>query len=311
MNESSRKNERPQPLQGEAALPLVPVVEDDTGRTKMSFKLFTNPANVDSPKMVCTMFVLTGTESLRDHLIWHENITKVFTGLNLDTPEKKNSSILQLLDNSALTSYYKGIKDSTDMLWEMERATAAQAVRGAIAGRAARMEAAQAAVPKPDLREQDITAGLQKVIKDRSPYKVLEMQKRFMRRNMRKPTTMTTCTYVNHLTRINDRELPLLPPFAMNQSLSEEELKDIIHEGLPAAWKYDMTHQGFDCLVSPLEQMIHFCERMEATPNFLMLAISTGNNYVKPINHNGKQKSGKWCEHHENTTHNTKDCTTI
>jgi len=148
---------------------LVPVVEDDTGRTKMSFKLFTDPANVDSPKMVCTMFVLTGTEYLHDHLIWRENITKVFTGLNLDTPDKKNNSILQLLDDSALTSYYKGIKDSTDMFWEMKIATAAQAVRGAIAGRAVRMEAARAAVPKTDLREQDITAGLQKVIKDRSP----------------------------------------------------------------------------------------------------------------------------------------------
>ena len=86
-----------------------------------------------------------------------------------------------------------------------QRATASQAVRGAIAGRAARMEAARAAVPKPDLREQDITAGLQKVIKDRSPYKVLEIQKQFMRQNMRKPMTMTIRTYVNHLTRINDR----------------------------------------------------------------------------------------------------------
>jgi len=122
---------------------------------------------------------------------------------------------------------------------------------------------------------------------------------------------MTTRTYVNHLTRINDRELPFLPPFSMNQSLHEEELKDKIHKGLPVVWKIDMTHQGFDCFVSPLEQMIHFCERMEATPNSPIPAKSTGNNDVKPTSHNGKQKSNKWCEYHENTTHNTRDCTTL
>ena len=170
-----------------AALPLIPAVEDDTGRAKMSFKLYTDPTNEASPKVTVTMFVLTGGESLREHLVWRENLEKVIRGLNLDTPIKKDNTISQLVVGAASTSYQKGIKDSLESLWAVQREEAAQAVRGAIAGREVRVQAARAAVPRPELREQDITAGLQNIIRDRSPYQVLETQKRFMRRNMRKP----------------------------------------------------------------------------------------------------------------------------
>ena len=133
------------------------------------------------------MFVLTGGESLREHLVWRENLEKVIKGLNLDTPIKKDGTISQLVVGAALTSYQKGIKDSLETLWAMQREEATQAVRGAILGREVRAQAARAAVPRPELRDQDIIAGLQNIIRDQSPYQVLETQKRFMRRNMRKP----------------------------------------------------------------------------------------------------------------------------
>jgi len=216
------KSERLPPTIGQPALSLIPAVQDDTGRSKMSFKLFTDPTNPESPKFAFTMCVLTGAESLREHLTWKENVDKIIAGLNLDTPSKKNTSITQLVTGSALTSYQKGIKDSIASLWEVEREAAAQAIRGNQVGHVARVEAARAAVPRPDLREQDIIAGLQSVIRDRSPYKVLEMQKRYMRRDMRRPPSMPIRTFVNHLLRINDNELPFLPPFGQNQALNED-----------------------------------------------------------------------------------------
>jgi len=219
------KSERLLPAVGEPALSLIPAVEDDTGRSKTSFNLFTDPANVESTKFAFSMFVLTGAESLREHLTWRENMDKIIAGLNLDTPSKKNTSFTQLAIGSALTSYQKGIKDSIASLWEVEQEAAAQAMRGPNAGRSARVEAARAAVPRPDLREQDIIAGLQNIIRDRSPYKVLETQKRYMHRNMRRPPSMPIHTFVNHLCRINDRELPFLPPFGANQVINEDELK--------------------------------------------------------------------------------------
>ena len=82
---------------------------------------------------------------------------------------------------------------------------------------------------------------------------------------MRKPIGLNMRTYVNHLTRINDRELPLLPPFNLNQGLSEYELKDIIHNGLPNSWKNEMIRQGFDPLLRTMDELVLFCERQEAT----------------------------------------------
>jgi len=300
-----------------AALPLIPAVEDETGRRKMSFKLYTDPANEASPKVTVTMFVLTGGESLREHLVWRENLDKVIRGLNLDTPLKKDGTISQLVVGAASTSYQKGIKDSLDSLWSVQQEEAAQAVRGAIAGREIRAQAAQAAVPRPELREQDITAGLQNIIRDRCPYQVLETQKRFMRRNMRKPGDVTTRTYVNYLTRINDQELPLLPPFNINQALNEYEIKDIIHNGLPPSWKAEMIRQGFDPLLNPLEQLVHFCERLEATEHAeprsatATRVVQTTNVAKKPPKKAHVGKHAKWCEVHHSNSHNTKDCWAI
>jgi len=117
-----------------ASLPLIPLVEDETGRAKMSFKLFTDPANEASPKVTFPMFILTGGESLREHLVWRENLEKVISGLNLDTPLKKQNTILQLVRGASMTSYIKGQKTSVDTLWAVQREIAAQAVRGNIVG---------------------------------------------------------------------------------------------------------------------------------------------------------------------------------
>jgi len=117
-----------------ASLPLIPLVEDEAGHAKMSFKLFTDPANDASPKVTFPMFILTGGESLREHLVWHENLEKVIVGLNLDTPTKKQNMILQLVRGASMTSFIKGQKTSVDTLWAIQREAAAQAVCGNIAG---------------------------------------------------------------------------------------------------------------------------------------------------------------------------------
>jgi len=126
------------------SLPLIPLIESDVGLTKMSFKLFTDPTNEASPKVTFVMFALSGGESLREHLVWRENMDKVIKGLNLDTPIKKVMAIEQLVDGSSLTSFQKGQKDSLKTLWMVDRERAAQAVRGAILGCEVRVEATRA-----------------------------------------------------------------------------------------------------------------------------------------------------------------------
>jgi len=206
-----------------------------------------------------------------------------------------------------MTSYLKGQKTSVETLWAVQREAAGQAVRGVVAGQEARIEASRAAVPKPDLREEDVLAGLQHIIQDHSPNQVLETQKRIMRRNMRKPIGLNMRTYVNHPTRINDRELPLLPPFNLNQGLSEYELKDIIHNGLPNSWRNEMICQGFDPLLRTMDELVLFCERQEATSSSPE-ARPTTNNSPKQHAHRGPKhdpKTTKWCKFHESKSHNT------
>ena len=44
--------------------------------------------------------------------------------------------------------------------------------------------------------------------------------------------------------RINDEEIPFLPPQELNQNLGEEEVVEIIYYGLPNSWKSEMARQG-------------------------------------------------------------------
>jgi hypothetical protein len=75
-----------------------------------------------------------------------------------------------------------------------------------------RLQQAMDAVPDPAITELAILGGLRQIVVEACPYKVMERQKVYMRRKMRKPREMTTRTYVNHLNRINETELPALPP---------------------------------------------------------------------------------------------------
>ena len=92
---------------------------------------------------------------------------------------------------------------------------------------------ANLAAPPDDATPDQVQHGLNSIIRVVCPYKVLEKQKLFMRRKMRKPGDMTTRQYVNHLHRINFDELPMLPPFNQRQELHNDEILDIICYRLP------------------------------------------------------------------------------
>jgi hypothetical protein len=62
---------------------------------------------------------------------------------------------------------------------------------------------------------EHVTEALRSVITNACPFKVLQKQKHYMRRYMRKPQDMKVCTYVHSLMRINIKEIPHLPPFSL------------------------------------------------------------------------------------------------
>ena len=48
-------------------------------------------------------------------------------------------------------------------------------------------------------------------------------------------------TYYNHIIRINNEEIPALPPFQRGQALANDKLLDIILYGTPRSWQKEMA----------------------------------------------------------------------
>ena len=302
--------------------------EDDTtdhkDHTKCgSFKLRANPTDADSSKYSFSLPYVDGTQSVRSHLQWKTNVERVIIGLGIrDNGDAQYNLILQLCTGAALVAFTETFQTVHKENWTQAATAHANGlvrVRGeAEAALIARRAAAYIAFAEPDKTKEEVTAGLNGVIKAVTPYKGLEKQKRFMRRKMRKPTDMTIRLYVNHLTRLNDEELTKLPPFrpAAEQKLSEDEMKDIILFGVPKAWCKEMDRQNFDPFLQTIPQLTDFCERLEGAEDGpgdgkFQKQVSKK---AKPGKKSGQPKgtpSDKWCEYHESDTHNTSECKTL
>ena len=332
--EEERKKEVP---------PLSLVPDDDvtdeqkSDSTKYSsFKLLASPGTVGSTtKYTFTIMKVDGSQSIRDHIRWSQNIAKVFTGLGITDCDDKRRMTEELCSGSVLTAYIAGIDTAIATRWEVERADERARVFRTPATATGPMEtydhwmdrvnAAAAGVAQPVLNEDDLLEGIGAVLTAVCPYKVLEKQKSFMRRKMRKPREMTTRQYVNHLTRINELELVYLPPFRRAaSSFTVDEFKEIVLYGIPNSWRKDMDKFDFDPYASTVRELVEFCERMEASdeqsPTHRNEKNDNGSSSKKSkpssrfdkYSHSKKKNGGgKWCDYHEVDTHNTKDCQTI
>jgi hypothetical protein len=61
---------------------------------------------------------------------------------------------------------------------------------------------------------------------------------------------------------INDEELPQLPPFGPDQSLSNNKVFDILLHGTPKSWQVKMDRQGFDPLDKTIPEVVNFMENI-------------------------------------------------
>jgi hypothetical protein len=152
------------------------------------------------------------------------------------------------------------------------------------------------------------------------PHKILQRVKRYLRREARKPADMKVKTYFMNIQRINDEEIPRLPPnFNAAQKIQPDELIDILLFGTPKSWQREMDRQGFDPLTHTAQQVIDFMERIEMTEDFdvdkkVQHVTKKGNN------HNNKRKNdttsdadgSKYCMMHgKNNTHDTSECKSL
>lgn len=292
---------------------------DDTRST--TFKLRTIPADADSAKYAFKVPIVDGSTTPRQVLKWGNRMTKVFTGLGMDNPVDRNNLLKEMVSGASKTAYDNAVNASNGLRHlVLQRAAVQNLVRDNVNGGTAeafvtRRQGVWDGIAKPQIDGSDVRAGIQAVIEQACPYKALEKQKRYMRRKMRKPSDMTTRTYVNHLLRINNEEIPNMPPFnGDNQKLAPDEIIDIVCYGIPRSWMKKMDEHDFDPFTANIQQLIAFCERMESSEDFekgsnvKQAQPSKKTKKHKSTRNNGGGSSGKWCHYHETDSHDTKEC---
>jgi len=164
-----------------------------------------------------------------------------------------------------------------------------------------------------------INTALQAMATILFPTKILQHVKRYLRREARKPVDMGVREYLMHIICINTQEIPRLPPHFNNaQSLSDDEIVDILLFGTPKSWQREMDRQGLDPLASTPHDVVAFMQRIEMSEDF------DSNKKVAKVNQGkGKKKSNfakgnsdadgsKYCMlHGNNNTHDTSECKTL
>lgn len=155
------------------------------------------------------------------------------------------------------------------------------------------------------------------------PHKALTKVKRYLQRFCRKPADMSVQEYFNALQRINNEEIPELPPYqGVAQKLADDEILEIIYFGIPNSWKREMNLQGFDPLVQGMAPLIEFCQRLEEIPEFQVVKHdkNSGSNKKSKGNKKGSGKEvsfstprdgEKYCLLHGKGNHNSNQCKTL
>ena len=300
-------------------LTLVPVEPKLTKANSITFKLRVDPAAVNSTTYELTVPILSGDEGVRPAVMFRRTIDVVFGGMNATTAVQQDRLCHRVLRDNALQAYLAGCDKARGNHHTQLKDAAAEAAEAG-GGDAAAIQAARDNVPYPALELVDIEYAIRAVVVYMCPYKTLPRVKRWMRRKCRKSQDMTIRKFYNHFSRINDEELPNLPPdFSQDQSLSADELLDILLYAIPNSWKKEMDKQGVDPDKLSQPQLLAILEQLEAAEAHDKKSEKVQNkNSPNKKSKKAHQKDGKskkdgdgkyFCMYHkQNTTHATEDC---
>ena len=289
--------------------PLLPLVPDEdqelNSSNSVSYSLRVSPADANSPTYKKYVRVLTGGEDVRAVLTWVNDVALVVTGLNVTQPANEYTLLSNLVKGSAKTIY----TDFVDIACQRAKTAAVDAEADATAKAALEARAASSFNTTRIMRDAK-KALIQGIV----PNKIVAMVKRYLRRECRKPPDMKVRTYYQHLLRINNDELPMLPPFDPAQNMSQDELIDILIYATPRSWMRKMDRQGFDPVVKTLPEVVNFMERIEQAedsegPRIDHAQKSTSNSNGK--SKKAKTKGGhgsKFCLVHGKCSHSSDEC---
>jgi hypothetical protein len=298
-----------QPFQSnkQVLLPLLP--EEKQMLTKdnsISVDIRTTPADADSPKYKISVRVLSGHEAVRSVIQWRKDTAKVIRGLNITTALNKTTMLESMMSGTPLTFFQASLLG----LSEQARTSAAALAEAATPGTGAAVLATDATNFVTDAL---VEASLDNVLLNIIPKKALQKVKRYLRRECRKPADMKVRMYFQHLIRINMQEMPCLPPFGMNQMLSDDEILDIILFGTPKSWQREMDRQGYDPLDHTTTEVVDFLEQIESSEEFDGTKVNSNKSKShtqskgKP-KHENTPRMQKYCTEHGQGNHSTEEC---
>ena len=122
-----------------------------------------------------------------------------------------------------------------------------------------------AQLQEQNLTEEHFTYCVNKLKEHCIPEQALQEQKKWMRRQMRKPRDLPIRAYTGRVREINGY-LPAFPPaFNDSQKMDDAELLETLEASIPSSWVKHMVMQGFDATTHTTSEFIEFCERIERT----------------------------------------------
>jgi hypothetical protein len=212
-------------------LPPIPLERPDREKLEsgnyVSFKLRAVPADADSQMYSMQVpYYTTGTPE--QWILLRKNLDKVLTGQHITTGPPTYAMTRRILEGAALAKF--------------EEATAT--------------------------RGTETLEHFEEVLDDMGsyvfPHRALQMEKRYMRRYMRKPRKLKMREYMARVEELNN-DLRYFPAYVQGSRLLEDELLDIYEFGVPATWQKRFLLHGFDPLEHTKQEFLEFCERLEAT----------------------------------------------
>jgi hypothetical protein len=181
------------------------VSKDDLDlRKKTMYMLKVAADDPDSADYKFSMYHVDGTNSIRDMIQWYKDILHIINGLNLQAnPEGMVPLIEGVCESSAKATFQDTLMNARLKL--RTQAAAEMALIIQMQGEEPEefaeclAEAQFAAIQEFALSGEHVTEVLRLVITNACPFKVLQKQKRYMHRYMRKPQDMKVRTYVHSL----------------------------------------------------------------------------------------------------------------
>ncbi len=224
-------------------------------RNYVTLKLRTNPTVASSPTYDRTVkYFETGTPE--EWLFFNRDLKEVSTGQNVRNAAGKFALARMLLQGDALAIFENQVLEARKKI-EKEQAQNQDNDEAVLD---LEFEVEDALVET----EETFTRALQAVGTNIFPQGALRVQKRYMRKFMKKPKKLTIRQFATRTRELNGY-LDLFPPYNCGQSLPEDELIDIFEAAIPPKWQKVMMRNNWDPADHSLHEFVEFCERLEVT----------------------------------------------